>query len=1222
MPIPRGDVDAFVRRLSDTGFLDGVDRRLRVELVLRELGIPDEPEALRALLSPIVARNRDEQAGFVELFDTHFQLTPPPPQSSGSRISLPHTSGGSIVAPPVPPPPRRRWREIAGLATAAAIVAMVWLAKQPGDVTTGTAATGDSAAVSGPAAEPSDSASSASADTLLDGVPGLPATPIAPEVSLVPVAVGTSVVLLAALLILLRWLNARRQRFVRREIDRKRRETPPFVWTPRPPTTRLFVSSEFFEAARIAQRRQRAPGLRVSIERTVSATVEAAGMPTIRYERASRPPEYLVLIERLGPGDHQALLFDALVQRLGQEGIFIERFFYERDPRVCRSERHGIMSLGDLEHRFRDHRLVLLGSGDGLLDDDAAVLAPWTTSFDEWGERALLTPNPVVAWGAREEALAELFAVLPASAAGLRAVVEGFELEAAPDMRWWREAHGADRRIPRDPGGHLPELRQALGEEVWRWLCACAVYPDLHWALTLYLGGLPELGGGKVLVEDRLLRLSSLPWFRNGFIPPALRTRLLDGLSPATERAVREAILAVLGNAAPAPDSAAGRWHEAQVLVQLVLTHPSDRATQDALRDRLKELPRALLVRDPAARRRLGQVRRGRVARVLPDAARRFVYRDGISLFGVRPWARRSAGALVFLGLVALRPDVPEPKPNPADVDAAWFMAPTGVQLVPAETISFRATLVNETDVPDTAPVRWSSSDSSVLVVDSTGYMRAVAPGTARVRLTASGRSANLTVVVRDSLQGGFRAIVDRPPKSLGVDRPRTIAAFSGALRGVEAAVCDPDIAVSDELGRVRAFESGVTRLVVRRGAHASVHDLQVDQAKAGALTQPLKPVEFDRRNGSLNDVTRLALEEKASMLAADRNVQITPRLVVVGAPASDVEAAAPRRALAEIRGVLLKGRVQERQLGAAALDDTTSSSLDLLCDPGPRTFFAFDIRTIAPTSVSTGRSAPANRTSRGPPLNRTDPPNTVAAQSGKLVIPGAPASNPKEEPGKSLPDALGNANAQAGRDSNAAAQTAQQGVVPDSSELADSTREVAAGNVRTFEPQRYAEIRVRFRQAQEVQPAFRVASDSDALRLRVTIEDMPRSSYAFARLENLAAMTLGRGYLNVTVQATQESETDFEVRRVGGYAYLMAFATPQDVGQLSSFRGQRIVYPTGSPTAPCAIAIPFEQYRFSGSPSGAPVLLATRIANLDSNYMMPVAFEGEGSCSRSVRSK
>src|SRR5262249_16488065 len=84
------------------------------------------------------------------------------------------------------------------------------------------------------------------------------------------------------------------------------------------------------------------------------------------------------------------------------------------------------------------------------------------------------------------------------------------------------------------------QLRVFLGTRGYRWLSACAIYPMLHWDLTLYLGF--KLFKDRTQIEERLLSLLRLPWFRYGSIPDWLRLRLISDLSASDEAKVGKAL--------------------------------------------------------------------------------------------------------------------------------------------------------------------------------------------------------------------------------------------------------------------------------------------------------------------------------------------------------------------------------------------------------------------------------------------------------------------------------------------------------------------------------------------------------------------------------------------------------------------------------------------------------------------------------------------------------
>src|SRR5262249_34833806 len=148
-------------------------------------------------------------------------------------------------------------------------------------------------------------------------------------------------------------------------------------------------------------------------------------------------------------------------------------------------------------------------------------------------------PVPVAQWGLREVSLAGSLPVFPATTEGLLALGNYLDLQLIGEIDGKR---GKGEPSPDHLLANLEALRAHLGEEAFQWLCACAVYPELHWNLTLYLATLPCMDDG-LISEANLLRLVRLPWFRAGSIPDDLRSRLIQKLDNRKEKAVREAII-------------------------------------------------------------------------------------------------------------------------------------------------------------------------------------------------------------------------------------------------------------------------------------------------------------------------------------------------------------------------------------------------------------------------------------------------------------------------------------------------------------------------------------------------------------------------------------------------------------------------------------------------------------------------------------------------------
>lgn len=315
--------------------------------------------------------------------------------------------------------------------------------------------------------------------------------------------------------------------------------------------------SKILSLRRVAQelRRHRQPASHeLNVERTVKKTIEE-GLFTPVYASRTVSPEYLVLLDRANFGDQQARMHNEVVRWLAENGVYIDSYFYQDDPRICRKEGAGAkhLSVKDLAALYPNHDLIIFSSGEGLFNPLTGELQGWLDLFSAWANRAVLLPGPNM--GDHRAALLSRqgFNVLPTSRSGLlmlgEVILTGAEGNAA--------VKGEPRRLPTllqdrpyrwvenyEPQAEIlnqlcMQLREYLGDEGYFWLSACAVYPMLLWDLTLYLG---HRLVGQSRMERTLPELMCLPWLTYGRMPDWFRRRLIFDLPPTREAAVRKAL--------------------------------------------------------------------------------------------------------------------------------------------------------------------------------------------------------------------------------------------------------------------------------------------------------------------------------------------------------------------------------------------------------------------------------------------------------------------------------------------------------------------------------------------------------------------------------------------------------------------------------------------------------------------------------------------------------
>lgn len=204
------------------------------------------------------------------------------------------------------------------------------------------------------------------------------------------------------------------------------------------------------EAARLLRRPRAQEGRVLDLSASVRASVAAAGLFRPVWRARQRMPGYLVLIERRRAGEPVATLAHELVQGLAEQGVALQVYEYDADPRWLRPwrRRAGIQVEGAAAHASAarlplasleaaagvagGQGLVVCSDGRSLLDARDGRLRPWVArALAAWPQRALLTPLDLDSWGAAEDRLASEaaqqgagFLLLPARRAALKTLAQ------------------------------------------------------------------------------------------------------------------------------------------------------------------------------------------------------------------------------------------------------------------------------------------------------------------------------------------------------------------------------------------------------------------------------------------------------------------------------------------------------------------------------------------------------------------------------------------------------------------------------------------------------------------------------------------------------------------------------------------------------------------------------------------------------------------------------
>jgi formylglycine-generating enzyme required for sulfatase activity len=329
-----------------------------------------------------------------------------------------------------------------------------------------------------------------------------------------------------------------------------------------PDIRKLFVKGiddKFFQSkglARTAQQLRKHISMPVNlldVDATVDKTIQSGGWFTPITGTIKIRPQYLALIDRTTFNDHQTQLINSLINQLVADDVLVTRYYFDTVPRRCypQQSKQAPFTLPELAQHYPDHRLLIFSDGNGLVNPITGKVVNWIEQFS-WSQKALFTLESPDQWGYREQILDGAdFLILPANEEGLQGLVEQINtgtwqpeptdsfagefpeyLQERP--RRWLEHHAPDAPVLIEL---LKQVRNFLGDAAYYWFSACAIYPELRWQLTLYLG--EQL---KSLTVERLAKLARLPWFRYGYMPDWLREQLIKELSLPQEREIRAAL--------------------------------------------------------------------------------------------------------------------------------------------------------------------------------------------------------------------------------------------------------------------------------------------------------------------------------------------------------------------------------------------------------------------------------------------------------------------------------------------------------------------------------------------------------------------------------------------------------------------------------------------------------------------------------------------------------
>ena len=631
--------ESFLELLRAKGYSVSLHEHFAVARLLERWDRTDAGE-LRDALAALIARNDEEVEGIRRLFD---ELHAPAP----------------TAAPPPPPPPTPSFRWLWALGALASIAAAAVLIWRMSLVTLPVLPPSPAATLPealSPIPIPPDAGDIvASTDirrraTVAPSLPPPPGLPVPPTLLVRAALAETAGVSLLCAFVLFWRLKARRS--THHWLRRAWRSALGSLPGPFQPelvvrdVTRRLPRLDLEDAAMILGRiyGTDARTRELDVRESLRLTLKHGLLPHLVYKRlhAAGP---LVVVEDISQAmDPWRDKVRALLGDLARQGIPLERWYFDGDPRRLSEKPHG--ALAPLEYvvgRRPDSPILVLSTGEGLVPVLETLDTRWLQALRQCPRRTWVTPltDP----GLWPETLSSVpMHVWPMTRNGLTQAARelaGFATGTSVRARVLSEG-----RVTRDHVERLKRLASLVPHPTIELLESLRrrFAPDVPDSTTAYL--FRESGSEGL----RVLRLSEEEVKRCA--------EVVRRETPTLEAAVRKAVLAVLRDSTPVSGSAAHlRWQMAVALQEVSLAHvqKTDAAAPLAV---LRSLGRGPLWEEVTS-----------AVKLLPGAAR----------IGVR----RARASLVQLGTRSVPPpdngELGRWTPKPRSLPGARELIPAGL---------------------------------------------------------------------------------------------------------------------------------------------------------------------------------------------------------------------------------------------------------------------------------------------------------------------------------------------------------------------------------------------------------------------------------------------------------------------------------------------------------------------------------------------------------------
>ncbi|MVT07942.1 response regulator [Chitinophaga tropicalis] len=294
--------------------------------------------------------------------------------------------------------------------------------------------------------------------------------------------------------------------------------------------------------ADVLRKRQISDNYKLNIRKTVYSTIAYGGLPQLSFTPVAQPSDYLILLDKEYHNSHITRLYEYFLRKLQREQVNVTVYEYYKEPLFLSNEKlnHRNIPIDRLATLYGQAALFIFGDARHFMYPIKGKLKSRVMEkLSPWKKKIFVTGHAPEDWDKKEKLLISAgFTVIPADISA--------QLVLDKLLFTQVEAHGQPRLPSFYPSRFLhlnePEnIRQYLNDpELFRWVCALAIYPYMDWNLTIAIG---HALNDEMVTYSNLLKLGRISWMHDVKISDTLRIKLLGLLDKPTEIIARGVLL-------------------------------------------------------------------------------------------------------------------------------------------------------------------------------------------------------------------------------------------------------------------------------------------------------------------------------------------------------------------------------------------------------------------------------------------------------------------------------------------------------------------------------------------------------------------------------------------------------------------------------------------------------------------------------------------------------